>query len=1165
MVAVVVTVGVLTTRPTVPPEPTPSGSLPPVAVADLPPAEVDGQVIDDDLAHDSRDDLYRTPFGAVPAGTAVTLRLRAAAGDLSAVTIRVWDSFDELQALVPMAVAATDTTAGEHGYDYWEATLRTPGNPTVLYYRFIAADGPTVRYVEDDPPIDEGNDGGTGIAYTESIDSSWQIDVYDPAFTTPEWARGALAYQIFPDRFFNGDQANDPSPDAVAGPDGADRYRYGDVYGNPVLPKAWTDLPEGYCRAYQGAGACPEDPLGRDFFGGDLRGVTDKLDDLRDLGVTVIYLNPIFAAPSNHRDDTSSYEVIDPDLGSREDFDELIAQAESRGIRVLLDGVFNHVSSDSPWFDRAGRFPEVGACESAESIYRAWFTFRAPGPNEPAPCAPTSASSGDTYYQGWFGFDTIPEIIERTDVYDLTTGPDGVVRRWIEAGTAGWRLDVMDDMSHGFMRRIREAVKSTDPDALVLGEQWGDTSAWLLGDEADSTMNYRFRRAVIGLLNGQTADLDGAIGALTPSEFAARMDGVREDYPAAAWDVLFNLVDSHDTTRILWTLTPGAENPGDKEDPTNLAVGKAKLRLLAALQLTWPGMSSVYYGTEAGLTGQDDPDDRRPYPWDAIDTDLRDWYRALGQLRAGHEALRLGDLRFVNADDADRTLAFARRTDTEAAVTVLNLSAEARDVVLALSGIVPAGTILTDELGDLPDAVVGGDGTATVSIEAGGAAVFVSKPGLDLVPPGAPDGLSATAAPGQVELVWSSPATGDAVTHRIWRSLVSGGGYTLIGETSGVYFVDATVRNGTGYHYVITALDEVGNDGPRSPEADALPALTLADARLTGPRDQIQPLSAVEPGAEIAAMVDVENVTDVTGPTIGIVAQLGFGRVRADSPEDGFVWSDMAFDADVEGADRFVGSVRPTELGAWNVVLRVSTDGRRTWTFADARGLIATPYGYDASNAVTLVTVSGADVQAPPVPQDVVVRTVTPTSLTLAWTPVVAPDLFRYEVSRGPTGSGPFELIGSSIEPTFTDSSVDQGDAYTYVVTAVDASFNRSVLSRPVAAEIQQRVVQVTLTVTVPGDTPSGDTVYIAGDFQDWDPGATPMTKVDDATWTITVPFSEGDPPQYKYTRGTWDAVEMDEGCGEIPNRAFDVTFGADGMQGIADSVAKWHDVAACG
>ncbi len=1159
---VVVSGGLAACAPTAP---TPVPSVPPAAVADLPPLAPDGRIDEADLAHDSRSDLYRTPFGAVPAGTEVTLRIRATAGDLTEATVRVWDELEGIQALIPMAVVASDRTVGERGFDYWQATIRTSAKPTVLWYRFVLRDGPATRYLEDDPPDDgaavpEGADGGTGRVYEESIDASWQITTYDPAFETPAWAHGAVVYQVFPDRFFDADPANNPTPDAEQGTDGAARFRYGDVYGNSILVKAWDELPEGHCRAYQ-AGTCDEEPLGRDFFGGDLDGVTAKLDDLAELGVTAIYFNPIFAAPSNHRYDTSSYAFVDPDLGTEADFDRLVAEAEARGIRVLLDGVFNHVSSDSPWFDRERRFEETGACEAADSPYRGWFTFRAPQPNEPSPCA-ASAVGDDTYYVGWFGFDTIPELVEQTATNELFVGPDGVVGRWVEAGTAGWRLDVMDNMSHGLVRKIREATKAADPEALVLGEQWLDSSAWLLGDQADTTMNYRFRRAVIGLVNGDTADLDGAIVGLTPSRFASRMESVMEDYPKPAWDALLNLVDSHDTTRILWTLAPGKDDPAVKESPEGLAEAKAKLRLVAALQLTWPGMASIYYGTEAGLTGHDDPDDRRPYPWDAIDTELRDWYRTLGRLRGEHEALRTGDLRFVHADDAAGTLAYVRRTDEDAAVVVLNLGEEERTVEVSLAGVLPASAILADVLGDASLTV--GDAPIPVTVPARGIAVLVTEPGTDLAGPAAPAAVYASGGGGPVEIGWEAVA--DAARYDVLRSIVPGGGYEPVGTTTETTFSDSTVRPGTRYHYVVVALDAAGNPSPRSAEAMALPELSIEDARLEGPAEVSQPLSAVDPGAPIRALVRADG-TAAPGSVVGIRAQLGVGPARGD-PATEYAWSEMAFDADVDGADRLVGAVRPEESGTFNVVLRVSTDDGRHWEYADRGGIVTVddlPWGFRPNQAVTLATTPAADRRPPPAPTAPTVATVAGSSLTLAWDPVTAPDLHRYEIRRATTPGGPFEEIGSSVEPRFTDDTITAGGTYVYVVVAVDTSFNRSAPSPETSTQAETRDIAVTFTVSLPPNTPSGDTIHIAGDFQGWDPAGTPMTKVDDLTWTITLPFTEGDAPQYKYTRGSWEAVEKDAGCGEIPNRTVPVTFGNDATQLVEDAVEKWRDVDQCG
>ena len=1125
---------------------TPPGPQVAAQQPDLPPLALDGEIDDASLVHDSRDDTYRTPFGAVPAGTEVTLRLRAAAGDLEEATVRIWDALAESQVLIPMSIAARDATAGDHGYDYWQVTLPTLDTPAVLYYRFIVRDGAVVRYLEDDALLD----GGAGQVYADSPDLSWQIDTYDPAFATPDWAKGAVVYQIFPDRFANGDPTNDPAPEAVPGSAGAERYRSGDVYGNPIAALDWeADLPEGYCRAYQAPSTpCTDQPLGRDFYGGDLAGITDHLAEIADLGVTAIYLNPIFAAPSNHRYDTSDYTVIDPDLGTLDDFHELLAAAESNGIHVILDGVFNHTSSDAPTFDRNHRFDEVGACESADSPWATWYVLT-PGP-------PEKCFDGQSYTD-WFGFDTLAVLSEHPDVLESFYGDDGIVRRWLGEGIHGWRLDVMNEISHATLSTLRDAAKAEDPDALVLGEDWGDASTWLLGTEADSVMNYRFRRAVIGLVNGDTPDLDGAIAGLTPSEFASTMDGVREDYPPAAWAVLHNLVDSHDTTRILWTLTPGADNREAKEDAAALDIGKARLRLIAALQLTWPGMAGIYYGDEVGLTGHDDPDDRRPYPWGAEDTELRDAYRSLAQLRAAHEALRTGDLTFLLADDEAATLAYGRRTDDEAAITVLNLGDAPRTVEVELEGWVPAATAFVSAIG--PEATIDG-GVVRVDLPAFGSAVLLTAAGTDLAAPAAPESVQASAEAGAVTVTWTR--VDDAEAYTVWRSLLSGGGYTPAGSASGdqTTFTDSGVRNGTTYHYVVTAEDASRNVGPRSSEATALPRVVVADARLSGPPRTEQELSAVAEGAPIEARVRVDGVSVADGPTIGVLVELGFGPEGAEPLADEWSWSPMQYAGETAGSDVWTGIARPESAASWALALRVSTDGGATWQLAGIDGLGDPPL------MAELVTVAGSDAAPPPVPVGLVATSISPDAIALAWQPVDAEDLYRYEIYRA-DASDPdaLERVGIATDATFQDQDVRSGGTYRYVVAAADTSFNRSQPSEAIEVGAESRQVAVTFTVSVPATTPADGTVYIAGDFQGWDPAATPMERVDATTWSITLPFAEGTPLQYKYVRQTWDAVEKDDGCGEIPNRELTVQFGTEATMAVEDTVAKWRDVDACG
>jgi hypothetical protein len=268
----------------------------------------DARVDSTKLYHDSRDPFYRSPGGAVPGGTSVTLRLKTAPDDLTSAQVRVWNSNSNSELLVPMVAVAADT---------WEAVVNTPQGGASLWYRFIATDGATSAYYNDD----QAGDGGVGEAKGYQTDTDYALVAYDPAFKTPDWVNDGVVYQIFPDRFNNGDPANDKPAGSF-------------IYGGQTVGKKWGEAPTG----------------GDDFFGGDLKGVTDKLDYLQALGVTAIWFNPIFSSPSNHRYDTTNYSEIDPGLGTLADYQALVAQAKQRGIRVILDGVFNDASSVSSYF-----------------------------------------------------------------------------------------------------------------------------------------------------------------------------------------------------------------------------------------------------------------------------------------------------------------------------------------------------------------------------------------------------------------------------------------------------------------------------------------------------------------------------------------------------------------------------------------------------------------------------------------------------------------------------------------------------------------------------------------------------------------------------------------------------------------------------------------------
>ncbi len=1048
-----------------------------------------------------------------------------------------------------MERVASDPELGTYGYDYWEAEVATGPEPVILDYHFVAHDGPASRQLADDPALD----GGTGQLSRSSMPGqAWQITVYDPDFETPAWAPGSVVYQIFPDRFRNADPTNDPSPEATPGPSGAEVYRQGEVHGVPITNKAWDELPEAYCRDYRPE-PCDEQAYNRDFFGGDLVGVTESLDGLADLGVTVLYLNPIFASPSNHRYDTSDYFYVDPDLGTAEEFETLIEEARARGIRVVLDGVFNHVSADSPWFDRFGRYESVGACESADSEYRDWFTFRPPGPGQPEPCAPSVPGGDDTYYASWWNFDSIPELNEIEPVTDMFVAEDGVVPTWIERGTAGWRLDVADSMSHEFQASIRDAAKAADPEAIVIAEQWGDSTPWLLGDQADSTMNYRFRRAVIALVNGATPDPDGSLEALTPRGFANAMQAVREDYPEPAYQALMNLVDSHDTARILWTLTPGEDNDTAKTDPEALAQGLAAQRLVAAIQLTFPGMAAIYYGDEVGLTGFDDPDDRRPYPWAAEDLELREWYRTLARLRASHEAVREGDLEFLLADDAARTLAYLRRSPNAAAVVALNLSDRPRELEIPVADRIPDGTVLVDALGDGGAATVT-DGTLVLPTEPDSVAVLVSGPEADLSAPVAPAGLEAVAGPGAVELAWEPVE--DAVRYRVLRSVVSGGGYGAVGEAIDAAFADESVRDGVPYHYVVVALDERGNVSARSDEVSAVPQLTIEAFELTGVVDDAgavtdhveRELSAIDGAVEVEALVQAS--ADAERVAQGVIVEVGIAPASISATSgDAWRWTPAEAVGRSGSGAVFRGRVQPEEAGRWSATARASTDGGETWQSALGIG--------------SLEIVPGPDQLAPPAPGTPELLDVSGERTRFRWAAPDADDLYRYLVYRSTPGEEA-EMIASSDVEVYLDASVESGVPYVYTIVAQDTGYNLSPPSDPLEVIAEERMVEVTFTATVPEHSTPDDTVYIAGGFQGWSPGSDPMTRLDDGTWTITLPFEDATNLEYKYTRGSWEAVEKDAGCGEIPNRTVTVEYSASGTMEVADTIEKWRDLDQC-
>lgn len=565
------------------------------------------------LLHDSHNEFYRTPSGPAPAGSNVLIRLHC--DEATSVVLRTWMTEELCYTMLPTA---------EH---VWEVAIPLPTTPGLFWYYFLIyrKDGRTIRYGNQPDKL-----GGVGVAYDHGEPESFQITLYDPAYKTPEAFHGANIYQIFPDRFRH-------AP-TKAVDDRKDRY----------VHKNWDEelLGVGDLRGgkYQEL----------DFYGGTLTGIQEKLPYLKDMGIDIIYLNPIFRARSNHRYDTGDYTQVDPLCGTNTEFTELCEEAKKVGIRVMLDGVFSHTGEDSVYFNHFGHYPTLGAYQGQSSPYYDWYTF----------------NHYPEDYKAWWGILSLPELRKDNPEYQkfMFQPHEGVVPRWIEAGSCGWRLDVADELPVDFLRKLRAAAKAADPEAVVLGEVWedasnkvayGETRCYCTGDTLDSVMNYPVREAILNFVMGKTS----------ASTFVRLIHHQEEVYPAQFRYALMNLVGSHDLCRALNILAGRECQELSKADQQHvhlnveeyeLAVRRYKLciDLLCAL----PGCATVYYGDEVGLTGCHDPWNRRAFPWGREDKSLQKYVANKLRHRQESDLLRLGYCD-IEAPDDDTLLITRRMKD----------------------------------------------------------------------------------------------------------------------------------------------------------------------------------------------------------------------------------------------------------------------------------------------------------------------------------------------------------------------------------------------------------------------------------------------------------------------------------------------------------------------
>jgi len=1152
------------------------------------------------LGHNSRDPLYRTPGGAVETGTPVTLRMRAASGDLTAARVRVWNDRINVQMMLDMSLVADD---GE--YEWWEATVPASTEPTIFWYRFIAIDGTATAYYEDDA----ARLGGWGQTFAEAQDYSWQISVYHPDFYTPDWVRNAVIYQIFPDRFRDGDPTNNPE---------AGEFFYEEtptVYRSNNPDEHWNTP---ICDPRDAGGDCPG-VWSQNFYGGDLLGIIDQLDYLQDLGVTALYLNPIFESPSNHKYDTTDFSIIDDNFGDLTTFISLTTALQSRGMHLILDGVFNHVSSDSIYFDRYGRYDSVGACESIASPYRDWFYFIPADPPGSGPCVGDDGTPGGADYESWWGYDSLPKMRAtiqeaRELIWDGAVDPqtrEPIAVYWLQQGADGWRLDVAADVDPGvtnedpanpndYWEGFRAALRAENSEAYIVGEEWGNSTPWLVEPEWDASMNYQFSTALLGFWRDtvytdndyNTGSSAGPVAPLTPSQLEERLRYLEERYPPQAYYAMMNLLGSHDTNRPLFVLDHNAhlndrsiyENPDyDWSDAIT------RLKGVALLQFTLPGAPTVYYGDEIGLVApptyaggkwEDDPYNRIPYPW--LDetgtpfythlqgggygqTTLRDYYELLATTRNAHPALRTGTFDTLLIDDANMVYAYGRRMDdfSDAAVVVANRHTDVQTVTLDVGGYLPVGTSLVDVLnGDAAYTVAAGGVLEIVDVPGMSGALLVLSGTLEL-PPDAVVDLAVTGEDdGEVTLAWIAASGADS--YNLYRSLVSGGGYEFITTTTSLAYTDTGLQNAVTYYYVLVSKDDTTLlESGYSNEASGMPHINIGWAELSGPASIVHTIG-ITPTEIITGQVWIDGVTGSGAETPGLWAQVGYGPT-ATHPYSWTLWINAPFSHDLGNNDVFAGALVPEETGTFHYVYRYSTTAGRDWVYADLNGIFT-----DTLSAPGELTVNlAADTTPPEIPLNLHVTDWGVGHIALAWDPVADSDLYAYDLYRYGEGELPGDAVqvGRVLQPAtaYTDTSVTTGQTYTYTVRAVDIFFNKSGHSNEASATAEAKQVEVRFIATTPAFTPDDATVYIAGNSSaafgsQWNPSAAPLTQIDTHTWVYTATIADGEPLEYKYTRGDWERVENWGDLAGFTNRELVIDYGTTGVMTVTDTVFNWRD-----
>ena len=617
--------------------------------------------------YNSRDEFYKKPFGAVKTGTTVMFRLRISERIKGIkCSIAMWAQDVKLPD-VEMEKEKED----ENGDIIFFAKYKAPNEETVLWYHFVIESYDEKFYYSNN----DLQSGGVGLL-VENSPKSFQLTIYKSDIA-PNWFKEGIAYQIFPDRFCRGKDYEDRK-------NGTFKRLEGKNHGKRVIDD-WNITPN-YEKDGNG------DVLTYDFYGGTLQGIEEKLSYLKSLGVSIIYLNPIFEARSNHRYDTGDYMRVDSLLGDEESLKSLINAAKKVGIGIVLDGVFSHQGADSIYFNKYNTYDGLGAYNSKESPYYDWYNFSS-WPNE---------------YDCWWGVKDLPNVNEMNNNYldYICRDKNSVIKHWMKQGIAGFRLDVADELPDEFIEEIRIAMDKVNKDNILIGEVWEDATnkvsynknrKYFINATLKSVMNYPFMENAIAFMSGKKS----------PYELSEFLCQQMENYPPEYYSCNFNIIDSHDKTRILTILSDSNdETTLDENSKRNFKIDRDKyllavsrLKALTILQYTIPGIPVIYYGDEVGLYGYSDPYNRKTYPWGNEDKALLSHYEVIGKMRVSSDAIKKGDFKILYY--GKHTIVYERNYRDEKVVVIINrgiFQDEGEHIEINLKGKIAKSLIGNEEI-----------------------------------------------------------------------------------------------------------------------------------------------------------------------------------------------------------------------------------------------------------------------------------------------------------------------------------------------------------------------------------------------------------------------------------------------------------------------------------